>query len=374
MAGQNTNKPLTMADLMAGYSHKSLLLSRGQEIEGEILLITDHEVVLELGTKSEGVLNRHELTEDQLKNLQIGSSLKVFVIIPENQSGQTIVSLQPDSGRIAQKNPALAGKWRKIMSSYDNKSVLTGKVNEVNKGGLMVTVEGLRGFIPGSQIGLEVLRGTTKLEDLVGRNVSLIVLEADTENNRLVFSARLPVKDEARENLAKFKVGDETAGQVAAVTPFGIFLDLTGTEGVIFPQEISWEPFYFDSAQGKEVDLLADFKIGQEINAKVVGKDEALGRINLSLRQLTEDPLEGKLANLEIDDVVTGMVVAIGQNGVEVKLADETEGFLPNNKIEPGNEYSAGQTTNFLVDNIDKRNRRINLAPFLTSTKGLIYK
>ena len=179
-----------------------------------------------------------------------------------------------------------------------------------------------------------------------------------------------------------------------AVAPFGLFVNVdgppaslgeqgealrAGLEGVIFATELSWTPFdSFDktqdgSAQGKDEEK-PEFKVGDKVEAKVIGKDENLGRLNLSLRQMQEDPFTALAENFQVDDVVSGTVKEITTAGISVALEKGVEGLVPAAKVDQGNPYTVGQTTNFLVDSVDTRQRKINLAPFLTSTVGLIYK
>lgn len=355
----------SFADLLAAQDFKPKRFERGEEVEGEIAIITGSEIILDLGAKSEGIINKNDLTDEQAMALQVGDSFHAFVHQVDRDSGQIVLSPYPPTAVArGKRGQEQMKKWQGVISAFQKKTNISGKVLEVNKGGLLADIGGIRGFIPSSQIGIEHFTNEG-LSGVVGQNISLSVVEVDPINNRLILSARKPVSPETKEKLSKMEAGQKVTAKVIGAAPFGLFLDLDGVEGMVFPQEVSWE---------EEIpDLVAQFAVGQEVEGQIVGKDDDLGRVLVSLRRTTEDPFEKIAENFMVDDVVSGTVTEITQNGVNVAL-DGVEGFIPAEKIDGSMEYTVGQTTNFLVDTVDARNRRINLAPFLTSTKGLIYK
>lgn len=369
------NSTITMADLLAQRSTVPVALHRGEQVEGTVVAITHQEVVFDLGAKAEGAVNKRDFSREQLESLKIGDVWPVFVVMSENESGQAVLSLQKHitSGRrgdIDKRSlrPDDLKKWQKFFNFMQRKSQIQGQVLEVNKGGLVIEVEGVRGFLPGSQVGLEQLSGSEGLSGLVGGQISVNVIEVDPRNNRLILSARKKVSDDVKKKLAGFKAGEKVMGKVAAFAPFGLLVDLGQAEGVVFTQEVSWD----EASEDKE--LADQFEVGQEIEMQVLAVDEDLGRVNLSIKRLSKDPFEELIKDYQVDDVVSGIVSETTQNGVAVKLAEGVEGFMPTSKIEQGTIYETGQKASFLVDEIDKTKRRINLAPFLTTTKGLIYK
>lgn len=369
MADNQTSKQskhLTMADLLATSFIKPLSLERGDEVEGEIVALTGHDVILDLGAKAEGVLSKRDLPQEFRPNLKVGEKLKAYVSSPESESGQIILSYYKPSGKLDNRSPEQSRKWQRFIQALEQKKQLRGRVVEFNKGGLMVEVEGSRGFLPTSQISLKYFREESKgLSGLVDKELPLLVIEADPKNNRLVFSARERINEEERNKLEQFTIGEKVQGKVVAVSPSGLLLDIRGVEGVVFATEVSWD---------KDLDITSSFQAGQELEALVVSKDGDLGRLTLSLRRLAEDPFEKIAEKYQTDDVVRGRVVEVSANGTLVKLNDDMEGFVPSSKIEQGVNYNIGEENNFLVGSVDKDKRRINLAPFLTTTKGLIYK
>lgn len=356
---------VTMEELLASQSKKLITLFRGQQAEGEVVLITDKEVILDLGAKSEGVLQKRELSEEQLKNLKIGQKLIVFVNQLENESGQVVLSLTHQI-RTPLGKGRVNSSWNKFIQAQNQKSKLQGIVVEVNRGGLIVEVEQTRGFLPNSQVGFELLSKVGEgLEKLIGQSLSLTVIEVDSDNNKLIFTQRGQVSEQVKNKLKEFKSGQKVKGKIVAVLPFGLVVNIGGVEGLVFISDVAWE---------KIDDLASKFNVGLELDVMVIGMDEELGRLNLSIKQLIEDPFSKLVEKYSSDEVVKGEIVSVSDAGVIFKLEERVEGLLPSSKMESNVNYEVGKSMNILVDSVDPQRRKINLAPFITSTEGLIYK
>lgn len=361
-----------MEELLASQTKKITALYRGQEVEGEIVAFTQREITLDLGAKSEGILATRDIPKDRLKGLKVGDRLKAFVYMQENESGQIALSYEKqappsrfEGGRTGRGKHGRSADWSKFSVAQDRKSKLQGKVIEVNKGGLIVEVDSVRGFLPNSQVGFELLsKAGVGLADLAGQDLTVTVIELNQANNKLIFSQRGQVSPETQAKLNGFKPRQKAKGKIVSILPFGLVVDVGGTEGLVFISDVSWE---------RQDDLSTDFKVGQELEVLVLSVDEQLGRLNLSVKQLSEDPFSKISEKYPADEVVKGGVTAVSEAGVTVAL-DGAEGFLPASKMDPDGRYEAGASMNFLVDSVDMQKRRINLAPFVTSTAGLIYK
>jgi small subunit ribosomal protein S1 len=354
---------MSMADLMAKQDKKTFKVTRGQEIEGEIITITDQDIILDLGTKAEGVLPKKDLTPEQTANLKTGDKLLTFVVTSESESGQVVLTLQQITSSRSGTNFA---RWQKFQDALKNGQTLNGKGLEVNRGGLIVESGGIRGFLPSSQVALG---NAQQIEKLIGQDLSLTVIEVDPSQNRLIFSQKVTLTDEMKERLAKLKVGDKVKGEVAAILSFGIFITLSGEhkglEGLVHVSEVSWE---------KTEDPGKDFKVGQEVEAKIVSVDTQTGKVNLSLRQLSDDPFKELAKKYQPDDVIKGTVTRIASQGAFLDLGDGVEGVIPSARIEADTTYEVGQSLTVIVDSVEENKRRISLSPFITTTKGLIYK
>lgn len=351
---------MSMADLLAKHEEKNFAINRGQELTGEIISITPYEIIFDLGTKSEGVLPKKDLTTLQEETLKVGDKLQVFVVTTENESGQVILSLAKTT--TTSKGINLA-KWDKFQAAINSSKTFTGKGLEVNRGGLIVEIGDVRGFLPSSQVSLSTV---ANIEDLIGKELFVTVLEVDPSQNRLILSQKINVSKKAQEELGKLKVGDLVKGEVAAVLPFGVFATLeNGVEGLVHISEISWE---------KIEDPNQYFKVGDKISAVVSSVDSNTNRVNLSIKQTKEDPFQKLASGFQKDDVVKGKVTKVSSNGVFVSLKEGIEGLIPTNKIGVDASYKEGDSVSVLIDNIDTQKRKIFLAPFITSTEGLIYK
>lgn len=354
---------MTMADLLAKADLKSatnLKLERNQEIQGEIILLTDSEIILDLGSKAEGVLSKKDFSDAAIDALKPGDKISAFVIRTENESGQVVLALN---------RPVMTGKpghqknWDKFITAKNKTQVFKGKALELNRGGLIVEVDGVRGFLPSSQVSLSQ---ASKIDELVGKDLSVIVIEVDPSQNRLIFSQRTSVSEETKNKLSKIKLGEKVKGVVAAILPFGVFAALeNGLEALAHISELSWE---------KVEDPATLFKVGQEVEGVVTSVDLNTGRVNFSLKQATLDPFAEISKKFQPEDVVSGIVSKVSSFGVSVDLENGAEGLIHTSKMDSDMDYPIGKKITCLVDSIDTQKRRINLVPFVTSTKDLIYK
>lgn len=369
----NTTQNSIMEKLLAS-SNKVVNLRRGQEVEGEVVSKNNKEIILDLGAKSEAVLSCREIPKDKLETLKLGDKLKAFVVLTENDSGQVVLSSHQAPLKLNQYSKGRSSiPWQKFIQTKDQNSKLSGKVLEVNKGGLIIDVLGTRGFLPNSQVGVELLSKASKgMEDLVGENLTVTVIEIDVSNNRLIFSQRNQVPDEVLTRLKKFKRDQKVSGKIVAILPFGLVVSVKDrsasggdVEGLVFISDVSWE---------KLEDLTAKFKVGQEVEVLVLGLDEELGRLNLSIKQLLEDPFKKMSQDYQPDDLVKGEVLSVTDAGVTIKLEGGLEGLLPISKMDQTTTYQAGESVTVLIDSVDAQKRKITFAPMVTSTAGLIYK
>lgn len=348
---------------MASSSAKVINLRRGQEIEGQIVAVSDSEYVLDVGSKSEGVIPKKEFPLSQKETLKIGDKVKAFVTFAENENGQIVLSLhqvQPKTGGRRSKEI----DWSRFKNAQTQKSKLSGTVIEINKGGLIVEVNRIRGFLPNSLSGFEILsKNVSSQQELVGQTVNFLISEVDENANKLIFTQKGLTEDSTKAELRNFKKGDNFKGIVASILPFGIVIEKDGVRGLVLISEVSWE----------RTEDLSAFQKGQEVKTLVLGVDEDLGRLNLSLKQLTEDPFVQSAEKFVPDEVVKGEITQVSDAGVVVDLQG-AEGFLPTSKMDPDTKYEAGKFMSFLVDGIDLGRRKVNLTPFVTTTAGLIYK
>lgn len=332
-----------MGQLLASLKNKPLKLYRGQQVEGRLVAILAQELVLDLDIKAEGILSKKDISAELLSKLKIGDKISAYVLIPETQSGQAILSTQRTQTNL--KTAVFNKKWDKFIQAQNQKRILKGSGVEVNKGGVIVEVDGTRGFLPISQV---IYTKISDLESLIGEDIEVQVIEVDPQNNRLIFTQRKEVSKALLDKLSEYSVDQNVIGKVAAVLPFGVYLEVNGVEGLV-----------------RTSDLNRLYQIDQMVEAEVMSIDKNLGRLNLSVKNSHK---------FKVDDVVQGTVTRVNNIGVFVSLSGGASGLMHISTLEPGALYQEGQEVTCLVDSVDLERRRINLTPFITSTKGLIYK
>lgn len=352
-----------MEELLASQTKQVAHIYRGLQIEGTVVSLSDKEIVLDIGAKAEGVLLKRELPDSQ-QDVKVGDKIKAYVHMSENEHGQVVLSTtiktKPNTRGYGSPN------WQKFVQAQNQKSKLKGNVLEVNKGGLIVEVDGIRGFLPNSQVGFELLsKAGQGLDKLVGQDLTISVIEVDQNNNKLIFSQRGQISEEVKTKLKSHQPGQKATGKIVAILPFGLVVDVAGAEGLVFISDVAWE---------KVEDLQTMFKAGSDVEVLITGADEELGRLNLSIKKLQEDPFDKIAQDFPADEVIKAEVAQITEAGVIFKLKNGVEGFLPTNKMDPDTNYEPGKSITMLVDGVDKMRRKVNLAPFKTTTSGMIYK
>lgn len=366
---QAQGRPSTMEELLASLEKKQIQLQIDQEISGVVMAKSDKEIVLDLEGKADGVLPAKGLSADQFDKIKVGDSLKAFVVYQENEHGQVVLSLVKGvrEQRLGRVTGPRSIAWNKLIQVKNQGSKVNGTVLEINKGGLLVEVDGIRGFLPGSQMSAYKIGSIIAKEpDITGHTFSLSIIEVDQNNNKLIFSQKDPSGALGTSPLERFKPTTKVSGKALGVYPFGLILELgEAIYGMVFPQDMAWE---------RVEDPFTLFKVGDTLEGSVISVDESLGRVNISLKALSRDPFAEIAEKFQTDDVVSGIVTSISDQGISFELKDKVAGFMPSNKQEPGTTYEVGQKLSLLVDSVDSRNRRINVVPMVTSTKGLIYK
>jgi len=320
-------------------------------------------VLVDIGAKTEGMVvdKEHEAARDFIKDLKIGDEVSVYVLSPENERGQILLSL---------KRALIDRKWEQFAEYLETGVVVEVKGLEVNKGGMIVTAETVRGFVPSSQFGKEYLG---RMEELLGKAFKVKVIEVDKEKNRLIFSERHVSEAEAiakkAEALKYVKAGDTYDGIVSGIMPFGAFVGVEvpldkvadgqvgKVEGLVHISEISWE---------KVNDPNDYFKLGDRVKVKVLGVDEAVGKLNLSVKQLSDDPWGKATQKYPVGAKCKGKVSRTAPFGAFVTLEPGIDGLIHISKIPAGNEPKVGDTVDVYVESVDPDQRRMSLGMVLT--------
>jgi small subunit ribosomal protein S1 len=286
-----------------------------------VIAARPNEVLVSVGTKSEGLISGKEY--DQIPNedkaqFHVGQEIPVFVVTPEDSNGNVVLSYV----RAREERD-----WMEAESMLESAKAFDSKIIGYNKGGLIVPLGRLRGFVPASQISLvrrSALSGDNpeqRWSKMVSEPIKVRVIEVDRERRRLILSERAALQ-ETRESLKdrlldELKEGDIRTGRVTSVADFGAFVNIDGADGLVHLSEISWERIQHPN----EV-----LKVGQEVQVKVISVDQERKRIGLSIRQLLKDPWMKKVEGLREGQLVEGKITHLTKFGAFAKLDEDLEG------------------------------------------------
>lgn len=356
-----------MDRLMAEMTGKLVTPKRGEQLEGKVTFVSKKLVLVDIGAKTEGVVSDTEAKEaaDLIEGLAIGDTISVYIKHPENDQGQILLSL---------RKAAEEGRWSvyKKWLEEDKEVEVTGL--EVNKGGMVVKLGDARGFVPASQFGEKFLGN---MEELLNHTFKAKVIEVDKAQNRLIFSEKLVSdaeglarKDEALEDVVN---GATLKGTVSGIMPFGVFVtvnvpihhaealgklgDSAKVEGLVHISEISWE---------KVEDPNLIFKVGQEVDVVVIGIEKGAGKLNLSIKQLTNDPWKDIETKFAVGTKHKGKVVRMAPYGVFVNFDKGIDGLIHVSKQPQGREFTIGEEVEVYVEMLDVKSRRMSLGMVLT--------
>ena len=352
---------ITMDDLLAQAGDSVKQLTVGETVDGTVLSVKKHEILIDLGPLGVGLVPRREVSLS--KNYNVGDSVIASVIDTELEDGYSLLSL-----RKAAKDRG----WDEVMAKLESGEIITVVPYDANRGGLLVEYEGIRGFLPVSQLSAEhyprvgssdkdeILQ---RLNSLVKKDIKARILDADRKANKLIFSEKEAVKEGLAERFQKLAIGDTVTGVVTGVVDFGVFVNVEGIEGLIHISEISWE----------RVNNPSDYvKVGQTIEAKIIAIDKE--RLSLSMKQLTKDPWLDEVEQFKPGEKVEGTVTRITPFGAFVQLRPAVEALVHVSELggdgtDPEKVFTLNERKEFTVLDIDKENRKISLSLGKSSKK-----
>lgn len=361
------NPAMTMAELLEqAYDLKAV--RRGDILTGTIVSITPGEILVDIGSKSEGIVAGRELDRldpEDLAALSVGDEIPVYVVRTEDEEGNTILSLTRAQ---AEKD------WLTAQQLYESGETYEGVVAGHNKGGLIVNFGQIRGFVPGSQLAFDQRASNVAKEDqwshMIGQKLNLKIIELDRRRNRLIFSERAALEERRKQQkeklLSTLKEGDVLTGRVTSLADFGAFVDLGGADGLIHLSELSW------SRVSHPRDLL---QVGDEIEVYVLNIDHDRQRIGLSLKRLQHEPWSQVLDTYEIGQVVDARITKLANFGAFAQIG-EVEGLIhlseltDSNINHPREVVKEGDQVSVRIIRIDPDRRRIGLS--LKQAEGVV--
>jgi len=352
-------------EIAAAYDYKKL--KSGQILDGIIVSKSPTEILVDVGTKSEGFVRGRELEQmdkELLAGLKVGGDVLVYVVRPQDRQGNLILSL-----RRAQQEQ----DWREAERLFEAKDTVERKVIGTNRGGLIVEMGKVRGFAPASQLAIEYhdqrppkaegAEGAARWVHLVGKELRFKIIELDRKRNRLILSERLAMREWRRAQkeqlLQDLRRGDIRKGRVTSLTNFGAFVDLGGADGLIHLSEISW------GQVGHPNEVL---ELAQEVEVFVLKVDHKRKRIALSLRQLQPEPWAVVHENYAVGQLVEGNITNLTDFGAFARVGPGIEGLIHISELadqrvnHPREVVKTGQTLTLRIIRIDPQRRRMALS------------
>ncbi len=350
-----------MEQLLAEPDTDVRTLKYGDVLEGIVMQLDRDEVLVDIGSKSEGIIPNKELSslgDAERKALSSGDTVLVFVVQPENADGHAVLSID----RARQEK-----SWRVLQQKYEAGEVIEAIVKNYNKGGLLVDLDGVRGFVPASQV-TEIRGGdeASKQGDmarLIGMSIPLKVIEINRHRNRLILSERQAIqerRDAMKERLiGTLKEGEVRKGRVSSICDFGAFVDIGGADGLVHLSELSWSRVRHPS----EV-----LKIGEEVEVYVLGINEDERKIALSLKRTLAEPWTRVAAQYEVGQLVQGTITQLANFGAFARIQDGIEGLIHVSELSddrvahPRNVVKEGDEMILRIIRIDPQRRRMGLS------------
>ena len=319
-------------------------------VAGKVVFITDSDVVLDLNSKSDGLVSRTEFRD--MPDLAVGDVVEVYVETQEDKRGQLVLS---------RRKAKLLSAWANIVSSFEDGTVVTGTVISKTKGGLIVDIDGLETFLPGSQIDI---RPIIDYDAYVGKTMEFKVVKINESIKNAVVSHKALIESDLEEQrqaiISKLEKGQVLEGTVKNLTDFGAFLDLGGVDGLLYITDISWGRIKHPS------DVLEN---GQKLNVVVLDFNDDKKRISLGLKQLQPHPWDVLAEDIQPGSVVKGRIVNIEDYGAFLEVTPGVEGLIHVSEVswssQPINSrefFKEGDEHEAKVVTIDREDRKMSLS------------
>jgi 4-hydroxy-3-methylbut-2-enyl diphosphate reductase len=342
-------------EMMEAIENSFTKIHRGDIVEGEVIFVTNDEVMVNINYKSDGIITKDELSNDPDINpkevIKAGDKIQVYVIKVDDGEGNVVLS----SKRVEEMT-----MWEELEENFNNKDVVKAKVIRVVKGGLIALAKGINAFIPASHVSINYV---TDLSQFVGKEFMVTILDFDKQKRRVILSRkeveRVEVESMRDKLWNSLEEGAIIEGIVQRLTNFGAFVDLGGVDGLIHISDLSWNRVKHPS----EV-----VKPGDKVEVQVLSFNKEKNRISLGLKQTVEEPWELFKRNVQIGDIVEGKVVNLLDFGAFIRLKEGVDGLLHVSQIskehieKPSDVLNIGDNIKVKVIDIDEEDRRISLS------------
>ena len=348
---ENFNKDEMMEAIDSSFKR----INRGDVLKGTVLYVTNNEVMVNINYKSDGIIQKEELSKDSNVNpkdiFKVGDEIDVYVLKLDDGEGNVVLST---------KRVEYLKDWEKLEDKFKNDEIVEAKVKNVVKGGLIASINGINGFIPASQISVKFVKD---LNQFVGKILKCKIIDFDVEKKKLILSSKAVEKEEKdkkkKDLWENIHENDIIKGRVQRITDFGAFVDVGGVDGLIHISDMAWYRIKHPSEVLKE---------GQEVEVKVLSIDQDKGKISLGLKQTLQEPWEEFIQNYKVGDVIEGEIVNLLDFGAFVRLINGVDGLLhvsqiSNDHIEkPSDVLKIGDKIKVEIVDIDEENKKVNLS------------
>jgi len=297
------------ASLEAKYDKTLSTIEENAVVDGHVVAMNKREVVVNIGYKSEGIININEFRYNP--DLKIGDPVEAYVESQEDRTGQLLLS---------HKKARALRSWDRVNSALENSEIIKGFIKCRTKGGMIVDVFGIEAFLPGSQIDVKPIRD---YDVFVGKTMEFKVVKINHEFKNVVVSHKALIEAELelqkQEIIAKLEKGQVLEGTVKNITSYGVFIDLGGVDGLIHITDLSW---------GRVTHPEEIVQLDQKLNVVILDFDNEKKRIALGLKQLTPHPWDSLNTDLKVEDVVKGKVVVLADYGAFIEISAGVEGLI----------------------------------------------
>ena len=331
--------------------YKSTLtdITEKEIITGRIIGINEKDVLIDIGFKSEGIIDRNEFSENDIP--EVGEKIEVFLEKIEDESGKTILS---------KEKADFLSRWKELREIFDNEKIIKGKIIRRIKGGMVVDLSGVQAFLPGSQIDV---RPVKDFDQFLDKEIDLRVVKFNEFRKNVVVSHKAIIEEslaEQRDELfKKLEVGSVVDGRVKNITDFGVFIDLGGIDGLLHITDLSWGRVNHPS------ELIT---IDDTLSVKIIDFDQEKKRVSLGLKQLTPHPWENVASQYPEGSKITGKIVSMTNYGAFVEIEPGIEGLVHVSEMSwtrhvknPSEIFTLGDEVEAVVLSIDTEERKISL-------------
>jgi len=354
---EEVKKMDTMEELVKEAGDDLVPFKVGEVAEVTVSAVTKGCVWVDVAGVAVGIIPDREFSYG-VNELKPGEKIPAYVLALEDKEGHVVLSLRrADRERL----------WVTLKDKFENGEVVQAKVVEANKGGLMVEVGGVLGFLPISQLasshyprqsGGSRDEIVSKLNGLINETLNVKIISFDKTTNKLIFSEKAAGDTAVEEKLNKIEIGGKLKGRITGIVDFGLFVDIgEGIEGLVHISEVSWQ---------RVSDLRTLYSVGDEVEVQVTGISD--GKVSLSVKRLTDDPWVKSTSDMKVGDKVDGVITRTTPFGAFVKLSDSLDGLvhiseISNERIEdPASVLSVGEKKQFRIISIDNQSHRISLS------------